>query len=434
MDGVTVSSLAVTNDAASQAFTFTSVTDPINVNNLQQTTAAGFGPVGDTISVVASNGTNSTSGSSTTVIQDGTWTVNDIDTSSLHDGTIIYTATDEETGSSATLTATKDTVSQTFALTSVTDPINVTNFRDTTAQGTGTAGDTISVVASDGTNSTSGNSTIVIQGGTWTVNDIDTSSLHDGTIIYTATDEETGSSATLTATKDTAAQTFALTSVTDPINVTNFRDTTAQGTGTAGDTISVVASDGTNSTSGNSTIVIQGGTWTVNDIDTSSLHDGTIIYTATDEETGSSATLTATKDTAALAVTVTSASQPNLANEIDATISGVGNAGTTVTVTATDSANPPHGVTSGTVPVTATGTGTSDGNWTVSSLDVSSLQDGIITYTVTETDTTTGHTVQSSVTRIKDTVPQPGWTTLATPIPAGNAERGFVVGWQRDGT
>ena len=110
------------------------------------------------------------------------------------------------------------------------------------------------------------------------------SSLKDGTITYTATATDSSSNtatSSKTTTKDTAAPVVAITSVTNPITAANASNTTASGTGEAGDTISLVATDGTHTTSPLTTTVTTGGTWSINNVNVSTLNDGPVTYTAT---------------------------------------------------------------------------------------------------------------------------------------------------------
>ena len=109
--------------------------------------------------------------------------------SALSDGTITFTATaSDAAGNMATssLTATKDAV----VVNLVTDPVTIANQHNTSASGTGEAGATISLVVTDGTHSTTAQTTTVSAGGTWSISAIDVSALDDGTITFnvTATD------------------------------------------------------------------------------------------------------------------------------------------------------------------------------------------------------------------------------------------------------
>ncbi len=72
---------------------------------------SGLGLAGASISVTATDGTNTTQAYTTTVGVDGSWTIGNVDVSSLSDGTLTYTAamTTAAGTQTSTLTATKDT-------------------------------------------------------------------------------------------------------------------------------------------------------------------------------------------------------------------------------------------------------------------------------------------------------------------------------------
>ena len=396
----------------------TSVTSPINSANDTATTASGTAEAGDTISVVATDGTNSTAAKTTTAASDGSWSVSGVDVSSLADGTITYTATAANaagTSSQASKTATKDTVAPQVAISSVTNPINAANAGSASASGTGEVGATISLVAGDGTNSTSALTTTVAAGGTWSISAINLSSLADGTITFTVTaTDAAGNSAdtTQTSMKDTVAPSVTLESVTDPISLDNEHAVQISGTGEVGATISLVANSGTETTAAQTTTVDASGNWSISSLNVSSLADGTITFTATaTDAAGNTATasMTASKST----ITLMTVTDPvNSANASNTSANGMGEIGATISVTASD------GTTSSGPYTTTVG---SAGTWSISGIDVSTLADGTITYTATATDTL-GNSGHSSKTTTKDTVaPAVALSTVTNPINLSNA-------------
>ncbi len=289
-----------------EPLTVSTVTNPINESNETNTTVTGTAAVGDSISVTATDGTNASTAVTTTAGTNGPWTATGINVSSLNDGSITYTATVTDAAGNtltASQTATKDTVAP-VSIASVTSLIDQANQTKTSASGTTEVGATVSVTASDGTTTTSPVAATVDSSGNWTATGIDVSSLNDGTITYTATATDsvgnTGT-ATATTTKNTAAPTVIITSVTDPINSSNDTDTSASGTTVVRDSVSVTATDGTTTTAPVTAPVDSSGNWTATGIDVSGLNDGTITYTATatDPTTGNTGTttLTATKTT-----------------------------------------------------------------------------------------------------------------------------------------
>ncbi len=162
---------------------------PASVNNATQSslTITGTADPGVTVTLTASDGTNTSTSVQTTTSASGVFTFTNYSVQSLNDGSITFTATDAAGNTVTSASVTKDTVLPAIAVTTVTTPINSENETSTSAGGTGAVGATISVVATDGTNSTAAMTTTVGSGGTWSVSGIDVSSLNDGTITYTAT-------------------------------------------------------------------------------------------------------------------------------------------------------------------------------------------------------------------------------------------------------
>ena len=125
-----------------------------------------------------------------------------------------------------------------------------------------------------------------------------------------------------------------------------------------------------------------GGTWSISNIDVSALNDGTITYTATatnGAQNPATSSMTATKDTTAPVVALKSVTDPiGSASASNATASGTGEVGATISVTASDGTHDEH---RGAQPPVA-----GDGTWSISNIDVSALTDGTITFTATATD------------------------------------------------
>ncbi|MCE9548322.1 MAG: FKBP-type peptidyl-prolyl cis-trans isomerase [Planctomycetia bacterium] len=284
------------SNASATTFSITSVTSPVNAANAASASVNGTGAIGTSVSLVVSDGTHSSAAKTTIVGANGTWSITGIDLSALSDGTITYTATGTRAGTTSTsaLNATKDSAVPTVAVNSVTNSIGLGNQHATSASGTGEAGASISVSVSDGTHTTTAVTTTVAGNGTWTVSNIDVSSLNDGTITFKATATDAASNtatSSKTATKDTVAPAVAVTTVTNPISTGNSGNTSASGTGEAGASISVVASDGTNSTAAVTTTVSAGGVWSVSGLAVTTLNDGTITFKATATDTaGNTAT------------------------------------------------------------------------------------------------------------------------------------------------
>ncbi len=396
----------------------TSVTDPINGENQTNVSISGTGEVGATVSVVASDGTNSTIAYTTTIGEDGTWSISEIDVSDLADGTITFTATAtdaEDNTAETSVTAMKDTVAPEVAITAVTNPINSINASDVSASGTGDVGDSISLVVSDGTNSTIAYTTTVGEDGTWSITGIDVSELEDGTLTFTVTATDAAnntSSDSLTSTKDTVAPAVTISGLTEGVTIANHQSLTLSGNGEVDASISLVVSDGTNSTEAYTTTVDSNGDWTITGIDTSGLNDGELTFTVTATDAAGNpgeASITAQKTTVAAA----SVTDPiNADGATDVTISGTGQPLATVTVVATDGTNST---------IAYTTTIAEDGTWSIGGIDVSELADGTITFHVTAADENE-NTAETSITAEKDTLaPEVELTFVTDPINAALA-------------
>ncbi|MEX0676993.1 MAG: Calx-beta domain-containing protein [Pirellulales bacterium] len=371
------------------------VTDPIGIGD-DDTSISGTGEVGALISVVATDGVNATEAKTATVLANGTWSIEGIDVSDLNDGTLTYTVTATDTVGNTNLTSIT-AEKATLAIAMVTDPINAEDADMVELSGTGEVGATVSVVATDGGNSTDAVETTIDGEGNWSVT-IDVSDLNDGTLTFTvtATDAEDNSiEKSITAEKDTATEVFDL-GVTDPITAANETMVMISGIGEVGAMISVVATDGVNSTEAVMTTVDGEGNWSAT-IDASGLDDGTITFgvTATDlfGNTQQKPT-TAEKDTVA-EVAISEVTDPiGIGDDDDTSISGTGEIGATIEVVVSDGVN-------ATEPFMTTVDG--DGNWLIEGIDVSDLDDGTLTYTVTATDLV-GNTNETSITAEKATL------------------------------
>ena len=132
------------------------------------------------------------------------------------------------------------------------------------------------------------------------------------------------------------------------------------------------------------------------------------------------------KDTIGPAVAITVVTNPiNSANATNVTVSGIGEAGTEITLVADDGTN------ATTLYATVVGF---DGTWSIMGIDVSSLNDGTITFTATSTDDV-GNTATNSLAATKDTVaPTVAITSATDPINSGNATNVTVNGVGEAGT
>ena len=418
-----------TPPAAGVSIAIKTITNPIGPATLTNVTVSGTGSVGATISVTAKDNVNTTDAKTTTVGGNGTWSVSGIDVTTLNQGSVTFSAkaTLGTSSATSTLTSLKDTLGPAVAVSTVTSQINSTTAANTSASGTGEPGARISLVVTDGTNTTSALSTTINGTGTWSITGINVSSLANGTITYKATATDAAgnpTTATKTATKDTVAPAVAVTTVTNPVNNSNVSSASASGTAEAGAGISLVATDGTHTITPLTTTADANGNWTINDIDVTSLNDGSVTFTVTAKDTAGntgSDTETTTKNTLVVDMTSAPSSITNV-NQANLTVSGTGEVGANISVVASDGTHTATGV------ATTVGIG---GTWSVSGIDVTALVDGTITFTVTSTDsasnTATDHMAGTKVTL------SVALTVVTDPVNNGNVASANATGTGKAG-
>ncbi|MFI8620968.1 retention module-containing protein, partial [Marinomonas sp. NPDC078689] len=393
-----------------------SIADSDLVTNLEEATDVtvtldGIDRDADTVTVIFSDGTNSVNGVATLV--DDEWVVADTDISGLTDGTITVTATvTDEAGNTAVATNSLDLdtsadTDNNFEVV-VTESDEIANADEVGSVNLTLAGvdddiESISVTFSDGDTSTPDVvAEAVLVDGVWTV-DADLSSLNDGSISISATaTDDAGNTVTETSSLelDTSADTdnnFNV-AVAESDAVTNADEAgtvsvTLSGVDADAETVAVTFSDGDDSTADVVANATQNddGTWSVADVDLSTLNDGNISVTATvTDDAGNTSTTTDTldldtsadSDDTALSVsvadsdTIVSAAE---AGSVSVTLDGVDSDAETVTVTFSDGDD-------GTEDVVVEATQNDDGTWSVADADLSTLIDGNITVTATVTD------------------------------------------------
>ncbi len=254
-------------------------TPTIDISNETTTSVSGTGENGDTVTVTASDAAgNMVTSPSTLAITGGVWSINDIDVSSLDDGPISYTAVITD-GSGLTAQASAMATKSTVQITSVSpNPINASNDTSTTVNGTCETGTsvTISVTATDNETIITAPS-IVVTNGTWSVPGINVSTLNDGTITYTVTATDTNNNVATTS-LGVQKSTVSISTVTDPINLSNVMATNIGGMGVPGAGITVTASDVDGGKLTAKTTVLSNGQWNITGFDLHTLSDGTISY------------------------------------------------------------------------------------------------------------------------------------------------------------
>jgi hypothetical protein len=159
------------------------------------------------------------------------------------------------------------------------------------------------------------------------------------------------------------------------------------------------------------------GNWSVTGLDVSGLNDGTITYKATATDAALNAnedSKTATKDTVAPAVAVTSVTDPiNKANQTRVSARGTAEPGAKVSLAVSASGRS----------TASTVTADSSGAWKVVGINVSRLKDGTITFTATATDAV-GNANKASKKAAKHTkTPVIAVTSFTDPVSRANQRR-----------
>jgi hypothetical protein len=417
----------------------TTVTESIGLGN--QASVATSGTIGSgeaktvTVNLVISDGVNTVAKSTTIAAGSSTWSITDIDVSSLNDGTLTFTATATDEAGNVSASSSKTATKSALVVSAFTSAINLDNQDSAAIGGTGQVGATITVTVTDGTTTTSAVATVVAANGTWELSSIDLTSLNDGPITYNVTATANGTetaSVAKQANKDTTVPTVALTSVPETINGAGAATVTVGGTGEIGATVSVVASDGVNTTSAATVVVGAGGTWSIADINVTALVDGTITFTATATDgvgnVSLPSSLTSNKDTQAPAVdltTVTPGTTISSQNDGSVSVVGTGEAGATVTLLIKNGLN-------SLTPIEVVVDG--NGDWQVNAIDVSSLPDGTLEFSVTAEDAAGNVSAADSQAVAKDTVCSVDITTIDGLLNAGEVGAVNVGGTAEPGS
>lgn len=349
---------------------------------------------------------------SMTAANDGSYSFTNIDVSSLDDGQLTFTlsTTDVAGNPAATttqVTSPKDTialalVSRTPASSPTQSPSTVTGtFNEPLDTGTSTitVADKTDSLAAGVTSFSNGNKTIVFT---------PSSALSEAASPYTVTitgHDAAGDSPTPTVFTFTVDNTPpakpVVSTVTNPVNAANQTAITVTGTAEPNSTITLSITDGT-TTVHPTGAADDGGAWSINDADVSSLADGTLTVTATATDAAGNTSVASDSKTTQKDATppakpvVSTVTNPITASNFTAVaVSGTAEDNASVTVTFTD----------GTNDVLADTSADSSGNWSVTGVDLTSLSDGTITVTAIATDAAGNDSVPSdAVTTPKHTV------------------------------
>ncbi|EPN8460490.1 Ig-like domain-containing protein [Vibrio cidicii] len=386
--------------------------------------------------ISSSNGGSSVTGTGT--VTSAGETVSGIDLSNLNDGTLTLSVivTDSAGNSASAVTAsstldtaapsapsTPDLAASSDTGTSNTD--NLTNDTTPTFTGTGTNGDTVTLVSNvDGTIGSA-----VVSGGVWSITANSAMTVGSHTITARATDTagNTADSASLAITLDTSVPTPTITTPIEgdgKVNAAEDNDVLIAGTGAEpGNSVTVVITDNSN-TDSRTVIADSSGDWTIDgsEFDVSAFNNGTLTVTATQSDaagnTSSAASTSITLDNSApsaLSITtpIEGDAKVNAAEDNDVLIAGSGaEAGNSVTVTIDDGANS----------LSRTVTADNSGNWTISGseFDVSSFNNGTLTVTASQRDAAgnTSSTASTTIT-LDNSAPSIGISSDKTALKVG---------------
>jgi hypothetical protein len=364
-------------------------TDPVVADvNDTNVVMSGWASPGATVDVTVTDGTTTVPGS-TTAGADGSWMVNNLDASSLNEGTITYSATSNSV--TVDRTANKNRNALVYINYDATNPVTSTSKNSISLKGCAEPSQEVDLVISDGTHANTGMTTSGADGscpfgsgagGYWSFSGRSAVGLTDGPITYTVTSN--GHAAVAPALLDTST-TVTITTWPHPyITSGNENPATISGTAEMADSISLLVSDGVSghNVSGTTT-ADSGGNWSFTGLNLSGLNDGgvTITVTATDRVNNTANDVkSVTKDTTAPGAPVISTwTHPiNASNVSSASISGTAEANASISLTVSD----------GTHNVTGSTTADGSGNWSFTGLVLTSLNDGAanVSYSVTATD------------------------------------------------
>ncbi len=398
-------SISVTSDNTTPNAPSAGASDPVNSGNNTSISVFGVGEANTTVTVTFSDGVNPNVVASGTVTTTGDIILNNIDISSLNDGTItvsvVLTDTAGNASAATTFTITKDIVAPTLSVRMITsnnaNPA-LAKTGDTVSLGFTAAEAITNVVVIIAGHSRPAINTV---GNNWLATYTLVGTDSEGVVSFSIDYEDLygNSGSTVTTTTDSSSVTFDRTApvapvvtATNPINNANKTNISISGTGEANTGVSYAITDGANPAITGSSTVSVGGVISITGIDLSSLNDGTltITVTLTDAAGNISAvtTVTVTKDTVAPVVSAGS--------------NQTRNSSFTQTGTATDAAPSSGGLTYSWSQTAGPGVITF-GTQNALSTTISADTDGTYTIQLTVTDAA-GNTATSTMTLIWDTV------------------------------
>ena len=368
--------------------------------SLSGTCESGSGSVSVTLGSLATN--------TLTCSSNGQWDINNIDTSTLAEGTITLEVIQFDVAGNegeVIVNILKDTTTPLIGI-STPSSINGSNegsysFSGTCESGGGSVSVTLGSLATS-TLTCSSN-------GQWDVNNVDTSTLAEGIVTLEVIQSDLAGNegeASANILKDTIAPLVGI-STPSSINGSNensysFSGTCESGGGSVSVTLGSLATSTLTCTSN--------GQWDVNNIDTSTLAEGSITLEVIQSDVAGNegeASVNIFKDTAIPLVGISTPSSINGSNENSYSLSGTcENGGGSVSVTLGSLS-------------TSTFTCASNGQWSASNIDASTLGDGSITLDVTQSDSF-GNEGEASANILKDTVTPSVGISLPSSINGSN--------------
>jgi hypothetical protein len=337
--GNTGSTVSVTSikDSVAPGAPIISAPTYVNIANAANVPVSGAAEAGAAVTLLVTDVGAAHTVSQTATAGGGAWSVSSLNLTALNDGAVAYTATATDaagnTGASAAVTKTKDTLAPGLPTVSVPPFVNAGNVANVPVSGMAEPGATVTLTVTDpGTAHTVSQTPTANGAGAWSATALNLTTLNQGTVTYkvTATDAAGNAStiATTTNTKDTVSATPV---VTPPSSVTpaNVGTVLVNGTADAGATVSLLITDANSAHSISPTATANGsGNWSVT-TDLSAFADGAISYSATGPDAAGNVSPagTATNAKEALAPTVTGVALKN------GGVAGTPDGGDSITIT-----------------------------------------------------------------------------------------------------
>ncbi|MEA5453774.1 Ig-like domain-containing protein [Sinomonas sp. JGH33] len=302
--------------------------------------------------------------------------------------TLVYSTADQAGNVSAaqTLTVKIDTQAPAAPTLAVPAVVNAANAAALPVSGTAESGSTVTVTASDGAGHLATGTATASTTGAWSLPTLNVTALYDGAVTVSATAQDaagnTSSATAVSLAKDTAPPTAPTMSAPATVSAATAASVTVSGTAEPGASVALKITDAGASHTVTAAATADGtGHWTMPGLNLTALADGQLTYAATATDaagnTGATATQTGTKDTVSAAPVFTTVPSKITSDSVSSVqLAGTAEAGATVALTATDSAN--HSA-------TASATANGSGNWSAT-MNLSALNPGPLTFSAQATD------------------------------------------------